>query len=85
MIAPERLAFRLDGGIRHVLLDEFQDTSPSQWRVLRSLAQSVTAKGGGSFFCVGDAKQAIYGWRGGVAEIFDALDGELTGSKQSRA
>ncbi|MBR5626442.1 MAG: UvrD-helicase domain-containing protein, partial [Thermoguttaceae bacterium] len=26
-----------------------------------------------SFFCVGDVKQAIYGWRGGVAEIFDAI------------
>jgi ATP-dependent exoDNAse (exonuclease V) beta subunit len=79
VIAPERLAFRLDGGIRHVLLDEFQDTAPAQWRVLRSLAQSVTSKSGNSFFCVGDAKQAIYGWRGGVAEIFDALDGELSG------
>jgi len=79
IIDPERLAFRLDGGIRHVLLDEFQDTAPSQFRVLRSLAKSVTSKSGSSFFCVGDAKQAIYGWRGGVAEIFDALNGELSG------
>ena len=76
--APDRLAFRMDGGIRHLLLDEFQDTAPVQWQVLRPLAQSITA-GGGSFFCVGDAKQAIYGWRGGVAAIFDALDQELTG------
>jgi ATP-dependent helicase/nuclease subunit A len=75
---PERLAFRMDGGVRHLLLDEFQDTSPVQWRVLRPLAQRLTS-GGGSFFCVGDAKQAIYGWRGGVAEIFDALDGQLNG------
>lgn len=74
----ERLAFRMDGGVRHLLLDEFQDTSPAQWRVLRPLAQRLTS-GGGSFFCVGDAKQAIYGWRGGVAEIFDALDGQLPG------
>ena len=73
----ERLAFRLDGGVRHLLLDEFQDTSPAQWRVLRPLAETVTKRAGGSFFCVGDAKQAIYGWRGGVAEIFDALDGQL--------
>jgi ATP-dependent helicase/nuclease subunit A len=75
----ERLAFRLDGGVRHLLLDEFQDTSPAQWRVLRPLAETVTKRAGGSFFCVGDAKQAIYGWRGGVAEIFDALDGQLKG------
>jgi ATP-dependent helicase/nuclease subunit A len=79
VVGPERLAFRLDGGIRHVLFDEFQDTAPAQWRVLRPLAQSVTAQNGGSFFCVGDAKQAIYGWRGGVAEIFDALGGQLQG------
>jgi ATP-dependent helicase/nuclease subunit A len=74
-----RLSFRLDGGVRHLLLDEFQDTSPAQWRVLRPLAERVTAGRGGSFFCVGDTKQAIYGWRGGVAEIFDALDGQLKG------
>jgi ATP-dependent exoDNAse (exonuclease V) beta subunit len=75
----DRLAFRLDGGVRHLLLDEFQDTSPAQWRVLRPLAETVTKRAGSSFFCVGDAKQAIYGWRGGVAEIFDALDGQLKG------
>jgi len=78
-IAPDRLAFRLDGHIRHLLLDEFQDTSPAQWRILRPLAHSITAQRGGSFFCVGDQKQAIYGWRGGVAEIFDALSAELKG------
>jgi ATP-dependent exoDNAse (exonuclease V) beta subunit len=76
---PEQMAFRLDAGLQHVLLDEFQDTSPMQWRVLRPLAQAVAAAKGGSFFCVGDAKQAIYGWRGGVAAIFGALDGELPG------
>jgi ATP-dependent exoDNAse (exonuclease V) beta subunit len=77
--APDRLAFRLDGDVRHLLLDEFQDTSPVQWQVLRPLAQAITRTTGGSFFAVGDTKQAIYGWRGGVAEIFDALDIELTG------
>jgi ATP-dependent exoDNAse (exonuclease V) beta subunit len=76
-LGREAMAFRLDGGIRHLLLDEFQDTSPPQWRVLRSLAESVT--NGGSFFCVGDGKQAIYGWRGGVAEIFDCLEDQLPG------
>lgn len=78
-LSPERLAFRLDGNIRHVLLDEFQDTSPVQWRILRPLAEAVSRRSGGSFFCVGDVKQAIYGWRGGVAAIFDALQQQLTG------
>ena len=82
--ALERLAFRLDAGISHLLLDEFQDTSLAQWQVLRPLAALVTSDEGRgktarSFFCVGDVKQAIYGWRGGLAEIFDALDVCLTG------
>jgi ATP-dependent exoDNAse (exonuclease V) beta subunit len=72
--------YRLDVRICHLLLDEFQDTSPSQWRVLRPLAQRIVCDGTGqSFFCVGDVKQAIYGWRGGVAEIFEVLDKELKG------
>ena len=81
----DRLAFRLDSSISHLLLDEFQDTSLAQWQVLRPLAEKITAAGAAgtaeerSFFCVGDVKQAIYGWRGGLAEIFDALDGSLAG------
>ncbi|MGH7194629.1 MAG: UvrD-helicase domain-containing protein, partial [Candidatus Saccharimonadales bacterium] len=71
---PDRLARRLDGRIAHLLLDEFQDTSLAQWNVLASFAAQVMA--GGSFFCVGDAKQAIYGWRGGAAELFDTLQAE---------
>jgi ATP-dependent exoDNAse (exonuclease V) beta subunit len=76
----EEIGFRLDGHVAHLLLDEFQDTSPPQWRVLRPLAQRIVRGGPrDSFFCVGDVKQAIYGWRGGVAEIFQALDDELPG------
>ncbi|MDB4695057.1 UvrD-helicase domain-containing protein [bacterium] len=83
------LGDRMDGAINHVLLDEFQDTSPVQWQVLRPLAMRVTApetasdqnqderEVGRSFFCVGDTKQAIYGWRGGVAEIFDEVADQI--------
>ncbi|MBI2481749.1 MAG: UvrD-helicase domain-containing protein [Planctomycetia bacterium] len=79
-----QMAFRLDANIHHLLLDEFQDTAPAQWDVLRPFAQRVTSgKGGNSFFCVGDTKQAIYGWRGGVAEIFDAISSELTGLEET--
>lgn len=74
------ISFRLDSRIEHLLLDEFQDTSPVQWRVLRPFARHVTARDTArSFFCVGDQKQAIYGWRGGVAEIFEAVDQQLDG------
>ncbi|MBM82423.1 MAG: hypothetical protein CMJ78_17805 [Planctomycetaceae bacterium] len=75
-----RLGYRIDTQLRHLLLDEFQDTSQPQWKVLRPLAREVSSgESGKSFFCVGDVKQAIYRWRGGVAEIFDALDHELDG------
>ena len=75
-----RLAFRLDTPIEHLLLDEFQDTSLAQWQVIRPIARHVTdGNPDRSFFCVGDVKQAIYGWRGGVAEIFDAVEDELDG------
>ncbi len=71
--------YRLDGRVSHMLLDEFQDTSLEQWSVIRPIAQEITATGDGSrtFFCVGDQKQAIYGWRGGCAELFDQLDDDL--------
>lgn len=79
--SPEQVAFRLDGQISHILLDEFQDTSLPQWQVLRPLAKRVMEAGAKSrsFFCVGDVKQAIYGWRGGLAEMFDSLDKDLPG------
>lgn len=65
------LAYRLDGRIDHLLLDEFQDTAPHQWRLLEPLAAEILAGGTElrSFFCVGDVKQSIYGWRGGEPRL----------------
>ncbi len=59
------LWYRLDGRIDHLLLDEFQDTSPIQWRILAPIASEIAADGTGerSFFCVGDVKQSIYAFR----------------------
>jgi ATP-dependent exoDNAse (exonuclease V) beta subunit len=68
---------RLDARFDHWLLDEFQDTSRSQYRVLENLLDetiSEAARGGErSFFCVGDIKQAIYGWRKGDSLLFDEI------------
>ena len=77
----QRLAHRLNSGIDHLMLDEFQDTSPLQWQVIEPLARAITDGNDAdrSFFCVGDRKQAIYGWRGGVAEILEELETELSG------
>lgn len=72
--ADQSLVYRLDVQTAHLLLDEFQDTSPRQWRVLHPFVERASrGDGHSSFFCVGDVKQAIYGWRGGVAEIFEAV------------
>ncbi|HEX4131857.1 MAG TPA: UvrD-helicase domain-containing protein [Pirellulales bacterium] len=76
------VGYRLDAKLDHLLLDEFQDTSRAQWDVVRPLATEVTGRGDGSFFCVGDGKQAIYGWRGGVSEIFDTVCDQLPGLEQ---
>lgn len=69
------LALRLDGRLDHLLFDEFQDTSLAQWMLLETLVDEVRASFDGSrtLLVVGDRKQAIYGFRGGVAGIFDAL------------
>ncbi|MGN6545369.1 MAG: UvrD-helicase domain-containing protein, partial [Aureliella sp.] len=74
-IDQQQLMLRMDCGIDHLLLDEFQDTAPDQWHIIEPLARPLTQTitPSQSFFCVGDTKQAIYGWRGGVAEIFDTV------------
>ncbi len=73
------LWFRLDGRVDHLLLDEFQDTAPSQWRILRPLAEELAADGTGerSFFCVGDVKQSIYGWREAEPRLLERMGGNL--------
>ena len=63
---------RLGARITHMLIDEFQDTSRDQWMALQPLAEEALSKGG-SLTIVGDVKQAIYGWRGGDAALFDQL------------
>jgi ATP-dependent helicase/nuclease subunit A len=70
-------AFRMDGRIDHLMLDEFQDTSLPQWNIVEPLALSISQQTDASFFCVGDVKQAIYGWRGGRREIFERLETSL--------
>jgi ATP-dependent exoDNAse (exonuclease V) beta subunit len=80
----KQIDYRLDSPIKHLLLDEFQDTAPAQWDILRPFAEAVTMPRGNqmtSFFCVGDVKQAIYGWRGGVAELFKVVQSHLKSVK----
>jgi len=58
--------YKLDSRIDHLLVDEFQDTNPTQWRLLLPLLQELAAgrdERGRSVFLVGDRKQSIYSFR----------------------
>ena len=67
-------------GIRykHVLIDEFQDTSALQWRVISQLLRDILANTGNTVLIVGDIKQSIYRWRNGDWHIMDALGKDET-------
>ncbi len=76
-IDSEFLYFRLDAHIEHILLDEFQDTSILQYEILKPMIDEILAGDGasedGSFFFVGDVKQSIYRFRGGVSALFETV------------
>ncbi|BAO75447.1 UvrD-helicase domain-containing protein [Winogradskyella sp. PG-2] len=61
---------RLGEKFKHYFIDEFQDTSKMQWENLMPLLENALSASNGSAMLVGDAKQAIYRWRGGEAEQF---------------
>jgi len=63
---------RLGEQYDHYLVDEFQDTSRSQWYAMAPLVANSLSKAGSLFF-VGDTKQAIYGWRGGDYKLFNDI------------
>ena len=66
---------RLDAQISHLLIDEFQDTNPMQWRALNAWLEGYAGAGGGgngppSVFIVGDPKQSIYRFRRAEPRVF---------------
>ncbi len=70
---------RLDARVRHLLIDEFQDTSPLQWHALHAWLAGYAGAGGGAsgqrppgVFIVGDPKQSIYRFRGAEPRVFAA-------------
>lgn len=71
--------YRLDGGLDHILVDEAQDTSPTQWQVIAALAQEMASGIGAqderlrTIFVVGDKKQSIYSFQGADPAEFDRM------------
>ncbi len=61
------IQYKLDQRIEHILIDEFQDTNPTQWNLLlpllEELAASLDENSNKSLFFVGDTKQSIYSFR----------------------
>lgn len=67
---------KLDQGIDHILVDEAQDTSPTQWSVIRTLADEFfdgesASSANRTVFAVGDEKQSIYSFQGADPRGFD--------------
>ncbi|MBY4596191.1 UvrD-helicase domain-containing protein [bacterium BD-1] len=87
---------RLDARVRHLLIDEFQDTNPLQWQALNAWLSGYVGAGGGqgapSVFIVGDPKQSIYRFRRADPQVFvaakefvqKALGGDLLACDHTR-
>jgi ATP-dependent helicase/nuclease subunit A len=64
---------RLDAQVRHLLIDEFQDTNPLQWQALSAWLSGYSgASSAPSVFIVGDPKQSIYRFRRAEPQVFKA-------------
>ena len=68
--APTDLLLALDTRIRHILIDEFQDTSLSQWALLERLTAGWENGDGRTLFAVGDPMQSIYRFREADVGLF---------------
>ena len=77
-LEPTDLALRLDYRLKHLLVDEFQDTSQSQHELLKGLTAGWEPGDGRTLFLVGDPMQSIYRFRKAEVGLFlDAWEGEL--------
>ncbi len=72
-IDKQFIEYKLDSKFKHWLFDEFQDTSITQWNVLKNLAEEAILSPEKSFYYVGDIKQSIYSWRGATPALFNGI------------
>ncbi|MDH5326390.1 MAG: UvrD-helicase domain-containing protein [Gammaproteobacteria bacterium] len=85
------IQYKLDQRINHLLIDEFQDTNPTQWHLIAPLLEELASKehNGRSVFLVGDKKQSIYRFRRAAPELFDTaqdwIEQRLGGQSQTLA
>ncbi|MEQ9115403.1 MAG: UvrD-helicase domain-containing protein [Rickettsiales bacterium] len=63
--------------LRHILVDESQDTSIEQWKIILSLKEEILSDENSSIFVVGDEKQSIYSFQGSSPIIFSAIEEKI--------
>jgi ATP-dependent helicase/nuclease subunit A len=70
------ISYKLDGGIDHLLLDEAQDTSSTQWQIINKITEEFfyQHEKPRSFFIVGDAKQSIFSFQGADPKLFNEMN-----------
>ncbi len=80
---PTEIMLRLDWRLRHILVDEFQDTSQNQMHLLCRLMAGWQAGEGRTLMVVGDPKQSVYGWRQAKPRLFmESREGLPCGAAQ---
>ncbi len=75
--------YKLDSGIDHILVDEAQDTSEAQWKILEELSSEFSVGLGSrdirrTFFAVGDEKQSIFSFQGAAPHMFHKMRKNFT-------
>ena len=81
------IKFRLDSRFNHILFDEFQDTSVTQYKIFEPFIEEISSSIDldRSFFYVGDTKQSIYRFRGGRKELFDFVGDRFRVNRENLA
>jgi len=79
---PTELLLKLDSTIKHLLIDEFQDTSQSQLDLLQTLTSGWQSGDGRTLFLVGDPMQSIYRFRKAEVGLFLKVRDESLGDLQ---
>ncbi len=77
--AKNWVAYKLNGGIDHLLVDEAQDTSPGQWDIITAIIADFTSstKKKSTIFVVGDEKQSIFSFQGADLSSFSYVNENL--------
>ena len=78
-VNPSWVHYKLDLGLDHILIDEAQDTSEKQWRIVRHLVAEFAAGAGArglitrTLFAVGDEKQSIFSFQGAAPRQYEEM------------